>query len=204
MALDGSEQSGDIHVFVPKRGPTERFRDTAFVNGLGDWLYHLLALDAKTAFEHMVSEAVDALVDGTPEAVIRVLEPGPGVTLPHEYEAYRRALSEVAVTFRDERYAEAIRAIEHLEALEPVDEPLRIAIDYLIGVAGVRVGSPPERAVRHFARAEERLSGTDEPRRMRIRATNLTWLAYHGSGVDPDGGPGRMPRHGGADRGQPG
>ncbi len=184
VALEGTEGNGDIHVFVPKRGPTERFRDTAFVNGLGDWLYHLLALDAKTAFEHMVSEAVDALVDGRPEAVIRVLEPGPGVTLPHEYEAYRRALSEVAVTFRDERYAEAIRAIEHLEALEPVDEALRIAIDYLIGVAGVRVGSPPERAVRRFERAEARLSGTDEPRRMRIRATNLTWLAYHGSGVD--------------------
>ena len=160
---------------------------------LCDWLYHLMALDPKAAFEHMFAEAVDALYVDEADDAVRLLESGPGTAELAELDAYRRGLAEVARALRDNRHSEALGAIERLEALEVTDELLGVAVDFLAGSSGMQVGRSAEQAVERFARVERQLQQATDERRLRLRATNLQWLAYWGmnvAGEDEDGKPG--------------
>ena len=178
----GAESLPDdpLDVFVPNRSPGDTIGDAAFVVALGEWLYHLAALDPEAGFSQMAAWVVDALFEEDGEAAARLLDLGPGVTLSDDLEASRRALANVALAVRDDRYTEAISAIEQLEALVPPQETLRVAIDHLLGRSAAQISRPTERVVARFERAESRLSCHDEPRMLRLRATNLQWLAYSG------------------------
>ena len=137
---DDPEPATAVASFVPRRPPSERFADPAFMAALCDWLYHLMALDPKAAFEHMFAEAVDALYVDEADDAVRLLESGPGTAELAELDAYRRGLAEVARALRDNRHSEALGAIERLEALKVTDELLGVAVDFLAGSSGMQVG----------------------------------------------------------------
>jgi type III secretory pathway component EscV/subtilisin-like proprotein convertase family protein len=163
----------------PSTPPSARFDDDDYLNSLIEWLYHLLVVDADRGFRLLVDQAAEATFHGNFTVAERLLAPGPEVRLPDTQLLWLRRLADLARALTDAQYADALKIADELLASGPPTDLLAAQLEYSAGNSSFQLDRPPREFARRFEAANRILTelGTDDPRVVRMRCWNLTWLA---------------------------
>jgi tetratricopeptide (TPR) repeat protein len=141
---DGEPPTPDLFSSPSETQPLERLEDTAYVNSLAEWLYHLLSYAPDRAFPVVVETALEALVSDNEPAAPDLLRIGSEVAGRTPHRLYLKFLSEAASALKESRYKDAIDALKHLSETGAPSTLARAEVGFLLGTSYWAIGEESE------------------------------------------------------------